>query len=95
MSDLLDVVELVTDVGRWPAGTEGTLVEVFADGVLVEISDDADGRTVELVPVPRNAVRAVHVPDHDTPPGLGPSSLASCPRAAGQRQQARCATRIG
>lgn len=62
MSDLLDVVELATDVGRWPAGTEGTIVEVFDNGVLVEISDD-HGRTLELLPVPHNAVRSVDVPE--------------------------------
>ena len=37
---ILDVVELKVDSGRWPAGTIGTVVEADADQALVEISDD-------------------------------------------------------
>jgi hypothetical protein len=37
---ILDVVELKIDSGRWPAGTIGTVVEADSDQALVEISDD-------------------------------------------------------
>jgi hypothetical protein len=36
----LDVVECLTESGRWPAGTTGTAVEVDHKHVLVEIIDE-------------------------------------------------------
>ncbi len=52
---LLDVIELRVASGRWPAGTAATLVEMFEDGGLVEISDD-DGRTLDIIPLPYEAM---------------------------------------
>jgi hypothetical protein len=52
----LAVVELREARGEWPAGTIGTVVEVSADGALVEIVDE-DGRTLELLSVPHAALR--------------------------------------
>ena len=37
---VLDVVELLTASGRWPAGTTGTIVEADEQRALVEITDD-------------------------------------------------------
>ena len=37
---VLDVVELLTAAGRWPAGMTGTIVEVGDERALVEITDD-------------------------------------------------------
>jgi hypothetical protein len=62
MPELLDVVELKVATGRWEPGTLGTVVEVFDDGVLVEVSDE-EGRTVDFVSLPRDAVTPVEIPD--------------------------------
>jgi hypothetical protein len=35
-----DVVELKTRIGRWPAGTEGTVIHEQGAWKLVEIADD-------------------------------------------------------
>ena len=40
----LDAVVFTLAVGRWPAGTEGVVLEVFPSGALVEVADD-DGQT--------------------------------------------------
>lgn len=52
---VLDVVELVADSGRWPAGTVGTVVEADADKALVEISDDR-GHGLDFISVPHDAL---------------------------------------
>jgi len=41
--------------GRWPSGTEGTIVEAFEDGAIVEIADD-DGCTLAMLPLPYDAL---------------------------------------
>lgn len=53
----LNVVELRTDSGRWPAGTIGTAVEVDDDRVLVEISDDR-GHGLDFIALPHHALAA-------------------------------------
>ena len=52
---ILDVVELLADSGRWPAGTVGTVVEADADKALVEISDDR-GHALDFVSLPHHAL---------------------------------------
>jgi hypothetical protein len=52
---VLDVVELVADSGRWPAGTIGTVVEADADKALVEITDDR-GHGLDFISVPHGAL---------------------------------------
>jgi hypothetical protein len=52
---VLDVVELVVDSGRWPAGTIGTVVEADPDKALVEISDDR-GHGLDFISVPHGAL---------------------------------------
>ncbi len=54
--DLLSRVDLVIDVGEWPAGTVGTLVETFPAEGFVEIVDD-DGRALDILTVPYTALR--------------------------------------
>jgi hypothetical protein len=54
---ILDVVELLADSGRWPAGTVGTVVEADADQALVEISDDR-GHALDFISVPHRALRS-------------------------------------
>jgi hypothetical protein len=49
-------VELAADIGRWPAGTSGTLVETFPREGFVEIVDE-DGRTLDIVTVPYAELR--------------------------------------
>ncbi len=56
---LLDVVELRVDSGRWPAGTVGTVVEADAEKALVEISDDR-GHGLDFVSVPHDALATHH-----------------------------------
>ena len=52
---MLDVVELLADSGRWPAGTIGTVVEADDDQALVEISDDR-GHALDFVTLPHDAL---------------------------------------
>lgn len=52
---VLDVVELVVDSGRWPAGTVGTVVEADPERALVEISDDR-GHGLDFIAVPHDAL---------------------------------------
>jgi hypothetical protein len=52
---VLDVVALLVDSGRWPAGTIGTIVEADTDQALVEISDD-HGHALDFIAVPHDAL---------------------------------------
>jgi hypothetical protein len=54
----LDVVELIADSGRWPAGTVGTVLEADDRSALVEISDD-HGHALDFVSVPHEGLAAV------------------------------------
>lgn len=60
---ILDVVELLVDSGRWPAGTIGTVVEADADRALVEISDER-GHALDFIAVPHQALASR--PTHST-----------------------------
>lgn len=50
---VLDVVELLTESGRWPAGTTGTAVEADDERVLVEIADER-GHALDFVSLPHD-----------------------------------------
>jgi hypothetical protein len=52
---VLDVVELLTESGRWPAGTLATIVETDDERVLVEISDER-GHGLDFISLPHDAV---------------------------------------
>lgn len=52
-----EVVELLIDVGRWPAGTVGTVVDADDTTALVEISDDR-GHGLDFVSVPQAVLAA-------------------------------------
>ena len=52
----LQQVHLSADVGRWPVGTLGTIVEAFEDGAVVEIASREDGATLDLLTLPYSAV---------------------------------------
>jgi hypothetical protein len=54
---ILDVVELLVDSGRWPAGTVGTVVEADPQRLLIEISDDR-GHGLDFIALPHDAVAA-------------------------------------
>lgn len=60
----LDVIELRVAVDSWEAGTVATVLEVSADSVLAEVAD-ADGRTLETLTVPLDAV--VRLEGEDVP----------------------------
>jgi hypothetical protein len=51
----LDVVDLIADSGRWPAGTVGTVLEADDQSALVEISDD-QGHALDFVSLPHDAL---------------------------------------
>jgi hypothetical protein len=59
--EVLSVVDLRVETGRWPAGTRGTIVEAFEGGALVEISDER-GHTVDMLPLPYDALRVTAAP---------------------------------
>ena len=46
---------MVVNLGRWPAGTIGTVVEADDDLALVEISDDR-GHALDFISVPHRAL---------------------------------------
>lgn len=56
--DLFDVVELRKARGGQPAGSSGTVVELFATEALVEITDKS-GATIELLTVPYEELRVL------------------------------------
>jgi hypothetical protein len=59
---VLDVIELTAASGRWPRGTEGTVLELLgSEAALVEISDDR-GHTLEELELPISALRVVTRP---------------------------------
>jgi hypothetical protein len=64
MLELLDAVELKVATDSWEAGTIGTVVDVSSDRLLVEVSDE-QGRTLDLVSLPPDAVRRLDVPDQE------------------------------
>jgi hypothetical protein len=51
----LDVVELLLDSRRWPAGTIGTVVEANDDQALIEIGDER-GHALDFVTLPHDAL---------------------------------------
>jgi hypothetical protein len=55
---VLDVVELITESGRWPVGTVGTVVEADDRTALVEIADDR-GHALDFVSLPHDALASV------------------------------------
>jgi len=55
---ILDVVELLVDSGRWPAGTIGTVVEADDELALVEISDDR-GHALDFISLPHHALATI------------------------------------
>lgn len=64
----LDVVELTAASGRWPKGTQGTVLELFgSDAALVEISD-ARGHTLDELELPVDALKAVSGPRQEQLP---------------------------
>lgn len=50
-----DVVRLLTESGRWPAGTVGTVVESGDTLALVEIADDR-GHALDFVSLPHESL---------------------------------------
>lgn len=59
---VLGVVELTAASGRWPRGTEGTVLEIFgSEAALIEISDDR-GHTLDELELPLGALRIVTRP---------------------------------
>ncbi len=64
----LDVVELTASSGRWPQGTEGTILELFgSEAALVEISDDR-GHTLEELELPIEVLRRLSSPTQEQLP---------------------------
>jgi hypothetical protein len=54
----LDVVEFLTESGRWAAGTIGTVVEADEQRALVEIANER-GHALDFVSLPHDALVAV------------------------------------
>jgi hypothetical protein len=55
----IDVVELLDSVGRWPAGTIGTVVHDLGEWKQIEISDDR-GAMLDLISVLEPKLRLVY-----------------------------------
>jgi len=56
---ILEVVELRTDSGRWPAGTIGTIVEADEAVALVEVVNER-GHALDFVSLPHDALAPAH-----------------------------------
>lgn len=54
-----DAVELLDQVGDWPAGTGGAVVSDYGDVKLVEIADDDTGEMLDLVQVSEARLKLV------------------------------------
>jgi hypothetical protein len=54
----VDVVELIDSVGRWPAGTMGTVVHDLGRWKQIEISDE-DGVMLDLVSALEDRLRLI------------------------------------
>jgi hypothetical protein len=50
----LEVVQLLTQSGRWPAGTVGTVLEASDTAALIEITDNR-GHAIDFVSLPHDA----------------------------------------
>jgi hypothetical protein len=56
----IDVIELREAVGRWPAGTSGTVVSDHGDVKLIEISEDRPpGQMLDLIYVAEAKLKLV------------------------------------
>lgn len=53
-----EVVRFLTESGRWPVGTIGTVVEADDTTVLIEIADDR-GHALDFVSLPHESLAAV------------------------------------
>jgi len=58
----LDIVELRVAVDSWEAGTTATVLEVAEASALLEVSDE-NGRALEILTAPLEAVKRLDVPD--------------------------------
>ena len=55
-----DFVALTGAIGKWPAGTTGTVVSDYGDVKLVEIAEDRPpGQMLDLIQVPEAGMRLV------------------------------------
>jgi hypothetical protein len=60
----LDVIELLTPIGSWPAGTTGTIVildEDRPDWMMVEIVSEEDGSTLDMIDVRPDQAKVIWV----------------------------------
>lgn len=56
----IDVVELLNSVGKWPVGTQGTVVGDYGDVKLVEISEDQPpGQMLDLITVAESHLKLI------------------------------------
>jgi hypothetical protein len=56
----IDVVELLDSVGKWPVGTQGTVVSDHGDVKLVEISEDQPpGQMLDLITVAESRLKLI------------------------------------
>lgn len=61
----LDIVKLGVQNGRWPAGTEATVLERLGASALVEFADER-GHSLEIAAVPVAALRRVEQPSRQS-----------------------------
>jgi len=54
-----DVVRFCEPIANWPAGTSGTVVDPYADAMLVEISDEW-GCALDFVTAPIELLEVTH-----------------------------------
>jgi hypothetical protein len=59
----IDYVELLDAVGRWPAGTRGTVVDERGEWKQIEISDD-QGQTLDLISVAEPRLKLISRHSH-------------------------------
>jgi hypothetical protein len=55
-----DVVELLDPVGKWPTGTEGTVISERGEWKLIEISEDQPpGQMLDMISVAESRLKLI------------------------------------
>jgi hypothetical protein len=87
----LDVVELLYEVDGWKPGTIGTVVELWDDRAMIEISND-DGETLDMPMIALDQAKVVWVFSDHREPGTSATVTGTSrevPAAASPRSQRR------
>lgn len=84
--DELDVIELLTPVGKCPTGTAGTVIKLLPTGALVEIASEEDGSTLDMIDVSSDQAKVVWAIKDQRPAGTPHDALEPAHASARRRR---------